>query len=53
VATTAAKYLEYPVPALPDRTGRPWRIIGLVAGLMVLAVAGAAVPLLLRRRRSR
>jgi putative intracellular protease/amidase len=53
VATTAAKYLEYPVPALPDRTGRPWRIIGLVAGLVVLALAGAAVPLLLPRRRAR
>ena len=23
VATTAAKYVEYPVPALPDPTGRP------------------------------
>ncbi|MCU7724274.1 DJ-1/PfpI family protein [Actinoplanes sp. KI2] len=51
VAATAAKYLEYPVPALPDRTGRPWRIIGLVAGLVVLAAAGAVVPLRVRRRR--
>jgi putative intracellular protease/amidase len=45
VATTAAKYLEYPVPTMPDHTGRPWRIIGLLVALVMLAMAGAAVPL--------
>ncbi|MBU2665148.1 DJ-1/PfpI family protein [Actinoplanes bogorensis] len=46
VATTAAKYIEYPRPELPADAGTPWRIIALTAVTALLAVA----PFVRRRR---
>ncbi|MGJ6966254.1 DJ-1/PfpI family protein [Streptosporangium sp. G11] len=49
VAATAAKYIEYPVPALPGEARIQWRILGLLGAVVLLAVLGAATPTLVRR----
>jgi len=46
-AMTAAKYIEYPMPAMPDKSGGSWRIIVLV---IVLALLTAGAPMLTTRR---
>lgn len=53
VARTAAKYIEYPVGALPAGGGFPARLTLLGSGAVVVAVGVGMIPWLVRRARLR
>lgn len=53
VARTAAKYIEYPVGALPAGGGLPARLTLLGSGAVLVAVGVGMLPWLVRRARLR
>ncbi|WP_159576954.1 hypothetical protein [Microbacterium sp. 8M] len=53
VAQTAAKYIEYPLPALPQQGGAPVRVTVIAILAAALAIAVGLVPALISRIRVR
>jgi putative intracellular protease/amidase len=51
LAETAAKYIEYPLPTLPEESGIPTRIAILTGGALLVSVAAGFAPLAVARLR--
>jgi putative intracellular protease/amidase len=47
-ARTAAKYIEYPLPALPPSDAKPVRLLVLTASVLALAAIAGCAPLIAR-----
>lgn len=51
VAQTAAKYLEYPLPPLPDESGYPVRVTTIAILIALVSTGMGLLPVLVYRRR--